>query len=370
MSPNDSKLTVGIVGATGYSGGELCRLLLTHPYVGRILPTARGRETFERIHPNLLGSGLEFCTLEDLQEAAKELDVVYFCTPSGWAMKHAAYFLDCGVRVIDVSADFRFPDPQIYRRVYGSAHAASKLLAEAVYGVTELHRDAIATARLVANPGCYVITAILALVPLLQAGWADLNTAVHISAVNGTTGAGNKPQRALMHAESTGSMLPYSLEGHRHGPELEVHLAASARRELMVDFNTAHGNFARGIYLQANLAVHPQHRDGMSREKLLELLTNAWGSGGSGEFFVRIVAAQKSGALNAKEYEVYPSLAAVVGSNFCHIGADYDQQRGVIKLLSVTDNLIKGAAGSAIQNMNVMFGLAETSGMTAYALRA
>lgn len=360
-------LTVGVAGATGYTGGELCRLLLNHPHVRRIVPTARRDDTLERVHPNLLGSGLTFSTFEALKEQAADVDIVFFCTPSGTAMQHAGWFLDRGCRVIDVSADFRFSDPDAYQRVYGIEHTAPGLLADAVYGVTELHRDRIAQARLVANPGCYVITSILALTPILRSGWADLDQPVRITAVNGTTGAGATPVRAVMHAEALNSMLPYSLDGHRHAPELEAHLAPQAGRPLTIDLSTAHGNFARGIYVQASLQADPD-RDGISRDSLLDLLTRSYGPGGAGEFFVRVVDKARSGQLNEKDYELYPRLAAVTGSNFCHIGADCDQQRGVIKLVATTDNLVKGAAGSAIQNMNVMCGLDETCALTAYGL--
>lgn len=365
---NKTGLTIGVVAATGYAGGELCRLLLNHPRVDRIVPTARHGESLEHVHPNLLGSGLAFSTLEALKERAAGIDVVFFCTPSGQAMRHAGWFLDQGCRVIDVSADFRFNDPDLYRSVYGAEHIAPDLLGEAVYGVTELHRDRIAQARLVANPGCYVITAVLALTPVLRSGWADLDRPVHIAAVNGTTGAGSTPVRAVMHAEALNSMLPYSLDGHRHAPELETHLASQAGRPLTIDLSTAHGNFARGVYAQASLQAHPAHRAGISRDALIVLLTRFYGQGGSGEYFVRVIDRPKSGQLNAKEYDVYPQLAAVAGSNFCHVGADWDSRRGVIKLVAVTDNLVKGAAGSAIQNMNVMLGLDETCGLTAYGL--
>ncbi|KOX33016.1 MULTISPECIES: N-acetyl-gamma-glutamyl-phosphate reductase [unclassified Streptomyces] len=366
----NTDLTVGVVGATGYAGGELCRLLLNHPRVHRIMPTARHGEIFEHVHPNLLGSGLAFNSFEDLRDQAADVDVVFFCTPSGTAMKHARHFLDRDCRVIDVSADFRFPDPDTYKRVYGAEHTAPDLLDEAVYGVTELHRDRIVRARLVANPGCYVITAILALTPVLRAGWADLDRPVHISAVNGTTGAGRTPVRAVMHAEALNSMLPYSLDGHRHAPELETHLATEAGRALTVDLSTAHGNFARGIHAQVSLQVHPEHRDGMSRDRLVTLLTRFYQGqqDGPAEPFVRIVTTSRTGGLNSKDYGLYPRLTAVTGSNFCHIGADWDGERGTLKLVAVTDNLIKGAAGSAIQNMNVMLGLDETYALTAYGL--
>lgn len=363
------RVSAGVIGASGYAGGELCRLLLGHPNISRIMPSARGEMAFERVHPNLLGSGLEFYTLSELKDQVNALDVVFFCTPSGEAMKHAAWFLANETRVIDLSADFRFREPEMYHAVYGAPHTSTELLARAAYGVTELCRDDIAQAQLIANPGCYVITAILALTPILRADLADLKRPVHISAVNGTTGAGNKPRVATMHAQALDSMLPYTMEGHRHGPELEVHLASQAGHSLTVDFNTAHGNFARGIYLQANLSVQPDMRNDLTRERILDVLGGYYGRRSEGAHFVRIVDFPKNGKINEKEYDIYPSLTAVKGSNFVHIGADYDANRGTIKLLAVTDNLVKGAAGSAIQNMNVMLGLDETAGLTAYGFR-
>ncbi|MEU0397269.1 N-acetyl-gamma-glutamyl-phosphate reductase [Streptomyces sp. NPDC006208] len=357
-------LNIGIVGGTGHSGGELCRLLLNHPATGTILPTARNGEELERVHPNLLGSGLRFLTVEQLRDRADELDVVFFCTPSGEAMRSAPYFLERGVKAVDVSADFRFADADRYKAVYGEPHASPQWLPEAVYGVTELYREQVAAARLVANPGCYAITTVLGLAPLLRSGLADLDTAIHLAAVNGTSGAGNKPVTDVMHAEAFASMLPYSLEGHRHAPELETHLAPLAGRELCVDMTTAHGNFIRGIYIQASVRIRADARTGVDRAALLDLYRDHYAD----EHFVQVNSFAKQGRLNSKEYGVYPSLNAVTGSNFCHIGVDYDPVRGFAKVIAVTDNLVKGAAGSAIQNMNVMFGLDERAGLGHYGL--
>ncbi|WP_125264474.1 N-acetyl-gamma-glutamyl-phosphate reductase [Streptomyces alboflavus] len=361
-------INAGIVGGTGYAGGELCRLLLNHPGVDSILPTARGREEFERVHPNLLGSGLRFISVEELQRRQDELDVVFFCTPSGEAMKGARQFVEAGARVVDVSADFRFRDPEVYRAVYGRDHADPELLQEAAYGITELHRDEVRTARLVANPGCYVITATLGLAPLFRAGYAHAAAPVHISAVNGTTGAGTTPKREILHAKVLNSMLPYSLEGHRHSPELEERLSSLAGHDVTVDFSTAHGNFARGIYAHCSVMVPEELRDKVDRDALLSLYTDYYGSGRAGEPFVVVNEFPKTGQLNEKQYDIYPSLAGVMGSNFCHIGLDYDARRGIIKVIAVTDNIVKGAAGSAIQNMNVMLGLPEHMALSHFGL--
>jgi N-acetyl-gamma-glutamyl-phosphate reductase common form len=254
-------------------------------------------------------------------------------------------------------------DPSVYRQVYGMEHTDPGLLAEARYRVTELNRGEIATARLVANPGCYANTAILALAPLLRAG-LSLDVPIGIHAVNGTTGAGNTPKKAIMHAEVSGAMLSYSVEGQRHGPELEVFLATLAGRPVTIDFDTAHGNFSRGIHLRADVRLTAEH----SRDDLLALYTEAYGDGHDGEHFVLVNTLPKRGALNEKQYEIYPNLTHVVGSNFCHLGLDVGRGGSIARIVAVTDNLVKGAAGSAIQNMNVTLGIDERTGLTAYAL--
>lgn len=359
-----ARLTVAVLGASGYAGGELCRLLLGHPDVATVIPAARTGDPFGEVHPNLAASGLRFHTPDEVRQRAAGIDVVFFCTPSGEAMNGARHFLDHGARVIDVSADFRFADLGLYESTYGRPHAAADLAAEAVYGVTELNREKIRGARLVANPGCYAITAILATAPLLQAELVDAGRPIAVHALNGTSGAGSKPRREILHAEMATSPLAYSLQGHRHGPELEHHFGALAGTPIEVDLNTAHGTFARGIHLQVNLRT----RTPLSRERLLERYLEFYGAGHDKEHFVHVVTTPRRGKINDKEYGLYPSLAAVVGSNFCHIGLDHDPARDITKVVAVTDNLVKGAAGSAIQNMNVMAGLAETAGLTAYAL--
>jgi N-acetyl-gamma-glutamyl-phosphate reductase common form len=360
------ELSVGVVGASGFTGRELCRLLLGHRRVGRILPAARSAEPFERRHRNLLGSGLQFVSAERLVEQARELDVVFFCTPAGEAMRLAGHFLDEGSAVIDLGADFRFPDPATYRAVYGVEHAAPHLLAQVVYGVPELARDAIRGARLVANPGCYVIAALLAVAPLIGDDGVDPGALVGIHAVNGTTGAGNTSRPELHHAAVANDMLPYSLEGHRHCPELELQLARLAGRTVRVDFNTAHGPFARGIYLQASVQL--RRGDGVNRDVLLDRYKERYGAGHRGEHFVLVVDFPKTGGCNAKEYDVYPDMASVLGSNFCHLGVDYDAAHAVVRVVSVLDNLVKGAAGTAIQNMNLLFSFDESEGLRHYGL--
>lgn len=359
---------VGVVGGSGFAGGEACRLLLGHPGVGAVLPTSRDSESFERVHRNLAGSGLEFCRVERLLERADELDAALLCTPAGEAMALAPDLLASGVPVVDLSADFRFADGEDYRRAYGSEHACPEWLGEAVCGITELHRTRLEAARLVANPGCYVIAATLALAPLLDAGLVALDAPLQIAALNGTSGAGNSPRREVMHAAAFGSVLPYSMEGHRHGAELEARCAELAERPVTVSLSTAHGNFARGIYLSATLVPAAGWAGEPSREALLELYRDFYGAGHAGEHFVLVNDLPRRGGLNAKEYDIYPLLGGVLGSNFCHLGVDYDRERGLIKVMAAIDNLVKGAAGSAIQNMNLLLGFEETAGLRHYGL--
>jgi N-acetyl-gamma-glutamyl-phosphate reductase len=357
-----------VVGGSGFAGGEVCRLLLGHPGVATILPTSREQESFERVHRNLAGSRLEFSRLEALLERAAELDVAFLCTPSGEAMRLAPRLLEAGVAVVDLSPDFRFADPSQYRRAYGAEHACPELLGGAVCGITELHRERLVRARLVANPGCYVIAATLALAPLLRGGLVALEAPLQIAALNGTSGAGNSPRREVMHAQAFGSVLPYSMEGHRHGAELEARFAELSGRPVTVSLATAHGNFARGIYLNATLVPSDAWATAPSRAALLDLYLDFYGRGHEVEHFVIANDLPRRGGRGAKEYDIYPLLSGVVGSNFCHIGLDFDPDRGLIKAMAAIDNLVKGAAGSAIQNMNLALGLEETMGLGHYGL--
>ncbi|HET8956369.1 MAG TPA: N-acetyl-gamma-glutamyl-phosphate reductase [Solirubrobacterales bacterium] len=358
----------GVFGGAGFTGGEVCRLLLGHPGVTAILPTSRGDEDFERLHRNLAGCGLELTIPEALLARADELDVAFLCTPSGEAMRLVPDLLEAGVRVVDLSADFRFPDPEEYRQAYGAEHACPDYLAEAVCGITELHREEVAAARLVANPGCYVIASTLALAPLLQEDLIALESPIQIAAVNGTSGAGSSPRPEVMHANAFGTVLPYSMEGHRHGAELEARFREIAGRPVVASLATAHGNFARGIYVNAGLAASPAWDEPPSRETLADLYLDFYGRGHGGEHFVLVNDLPRRGELNAKEYDLYPQVGSVTGSNFCHLGLDFDPDRGLIKAMAAIDNLVKGAAGSAIQNMNLMLGFEETAGLAHYGI--
>ena len=363
------RLAVGVLGGTGYAGGELCRLLLNHPFVGSVHPSSRTDAPFERVHRNLAGSGLAFVSPDALVDGDVDLDVVFFATPTGEAMAAAGAFLDRGTRVVDLSADFRFPDPAAFATAHGRPHAAPDLLDRAVTnGITEHNRHEVRGAALVANPGCYVVTAALGLAPLLASGLADTARTVHVAAVNGTTGAGSTPRRPILHAEADGAMLAYDLAGHRHADELVLRLAEAGAGVVDVDLGTSHGSFPRGIHVQASVAIAPEHRDTLTRDDVLALYRDHYGAGHAGEFFVLVNDHPALLARGTKEYDLFPTVRAVQGSNFCHVGLDVDRRAGRVRVVAVTDNLVKGAAGSAIQNMNVMLGHDETAGLRGYGL--
>ena len=361
-------INIAIIGASGLSGGELCRLLLSHKQVGKIYPVSRKTESFEIIHPNLLGSGLRFYSFNHVIGLIDQIDVVFFCTPSGEAMKSAQLFLQNNVKVIDLSADFRFTNPTDYKNIYGKEHQDKVNLKSAIYGISELNRNSIKSAQLIANPGCYVITSVLALMPILKSPYIHKDQKIHISAINGTSGAGSKPKAEIMHTAVNNNILPYSLDGHRHCPELEIQLSKIAQRDIKVVFSTAHGSFVRGIYSQISVTVDDKYRNKINRSILIDLYKNYYGENGQKEPFIMIVDKSRTGKLNSKEYRLYPNIAHVTGSNFCHIGMDYDGYSGTIKLIAITDNLVKGAAGSGMQNMNIMFGFDEKEGLRQYGL--
>lgn len=346
---------VGIVGASGYTGGELLRLLLRHPGVEVAWATSRGGRELERVHRNLAEAGISFCREQD----AGPCDVVFLCLPATVAMQHAPRYLDQGVCLVDMSADFRLRDRETYERVYGTPHSAFHLMSQAVFGVPELYRDELRRARLIANPGCFAITAILALAPLVSKHGeeVDLERLV-VDGCSGTSGAGAQPITLVHHSEIAPSLQPYNVVDHRHTYEIEQELSRLARRPVSVHFTPSHGPFVRGILITAHVFFRPPP----DRREILETFREFYQS----EPFVRVLGFEREAATYV--YEPYPSCAEVQGSNFCHIGVEVDPARRRAVVFSATDNLVKGAAGNAIQCMNLALGLPETSGLEAFGL--
>ena len=343
-------IEAGIVGGSGYSGGELLRILLQHPSVRVKWVTSRGGKKLEHIHRNFYGMGLEFIPLEE----ARGGDVVFLCTPSRESMLHAGGFLEQGAKVIDLGSDFRLKNREVFEMVYKVTHTCWDLVAEAPYGLTELRRAEISSARLIANPGCFATAAILGLAPLVQEKLIDSDH-ILVDGISGTSGAGAQPETQSQHAEIGNSIFAYNVTDHRHTYEMEQELSALAGEKIQIHFTPFYAPFARGI-----LAIcHGFIAEPLDRGQVLDLFKDFY----QGHYFIQILDLDKDPKVSW-QYLPYPSVATLAGSNFCQIGVDVDNKRGRVMVFSALDNLVKGAAGAAVQNMNLMFGLPEETGLT------
>ncbi len=338
-------IKVAVAGATGYTGSELLRILLNHPKVEivRITSEQSAGAALAGVFPQF--KGLLELTYEPLDPVSvvQGVDIVFLALPHTESMKVTPRMVESDVRVIDLSADFRLKQPAHYRRWYHVEHPASALLATSVYGLPELHRQAVIGAKLLANPGCYPTAAILALAPLVQDRRIEL-TGVVIDAKSGVTGAGKTPQPHLHFPEANESLMAYRVGAHQHTPEIEQELGLLAGTELYVNFTPHLIPMNRGVYCTAYAAL----REPASTAALLEL----YGVFYKAKPFIRVLPA-----------DVYPSTRHVRGTNYCDIGLKVDERTGRVIVLSAVDNLVKGAAGQAVQNMNLMMGLEEETGL-------
>jgi len=335
-------LKAGIVGGTGYTGVELLRLLSQHPGVEISAITSRKEAGMPvaDMFPSLRGRvDLAFSTPEDAP--LKRCDVVFFATPNGVAMQQARELLDAGVRVIDLAADFRIQDIAQWQRWYGMEHACPDLVAEAVYGLPEVNRDRIRTARLIANPGCYPTAVQLGFLPLIEAGVVDTSWLV-ADCKSGVSGAGRKAETHILFAEATDSFKAYAVPGHRHWPEIRQGLTRLAGHEVGLTFVPHLTPMIRGIH--ATLYAR------LTREVDVQAL-----------FEQRYAAEPFVDVLPAK---AHPETRSVRASNLCRIAVHRPQGGDTVVVLSVIDNLVKGASGQAVQNMNIAFGLEESAGLT------
>ena len=333
---------VGVVGGTGYTGVELLRLLAQHPAVELAAITSRGEAgtAVADMFPSLRGRvGLKFT---DPKEAPLEgCDLVFFATPNGVAMQQTKALLDAGVKVIDLAADFRIRDVAVWEKWYGMTHAAPDLVAEAVYGLPEVNRERIRTARLVANPGCYPTAAQLGLLPLVDAGCVDVDHLI-ADCKSGVSGAGRKAETEILFAEAADSFKAYKAAGHRHLPEISQGLALAAGKAVGLTFIPHLVPMIRGIHATLYCRVtREEDFQGLFEERYRD------------EPFVDVLPAGS-----------HPDTRSVRASNVCRIALHRPQDGAVLVVLSVIDNLVKGAAGQAVQNMNLMFGIDECSGLT------
>lgn len=335
-------IKVGIVGGTGYTGVEVLRILAQHPQaelqaitsrgdagtpVANMFPSLRGRVALDFVDPK--AAALETC------------DVVFFATPNGIAMGQARSLVDAGVRVIDLAADFRIKDPAEWERWYGMKHAAPELIAEAVYGLPEANREKIRSARLVANPGCYPTAVQLGFLPLVESGLVD-TTHLIADAKSGVSGAGRKAEIHTLFAEASDNFKAYGVPGHRHLPEIRQGLSIAASKPVELTFVPHLTPMIRGIHATLYAQV--------TREADFQAL---YESRYKAEPFVDVLP-----------FASHPDTRSVRAANVCRIALHRPQGGNTLVVLSVIDNLVKGAAGQAVQNMNIMFGFDECAGLT------
>ncbi|MEQ1600427.1 MAG: N-acetyl-gamma-glutamyl-phosphate reductase [Methylophilaceae bacterium] len=342
---NKNKIKIGIIGGTGYTGVELLRLLAMHPNAELSVITSRGEAGLPvaEMFPSLRGYiQLAFTdpTTTQAQVDLHACDVVFFATPNGIAMNQARDLLAQGVRVIDLAADFRIRDITEWEKWYGMSHACPDLVAQAIYGLPEFNREQIVKAQLVANPGCYPTAVQLGFMPLLEAGVVDVNNLI-ADTKSGVSGAGRKAEVHSLFAEAGDNFKAYGVAGHRHLPEIRQGLALIAKKTVGLTFVPHLTPLIRGIhatlYARLNKEVDLQQlfEQRYAQERFVDVLPPG----------------------------THPETRSVRGSNQCRIAVHRPQGGDTVVVLSVIDNLVKGAAGQAVQNMNIMFGLAEHTGL-------
>lgn len=343
-------MRVGIIGASGYTGGELLRLLLFHPKVEITQATSReyAGEYIFRVHPNLRGViNLQFDE-PNLSKTTEKCDIVFVATPHGVSAKLVPKLLESGLKVIDLSADFRLKNPEDYLKWYGWRHPYPDLLQKAVYGVPELHRDEIKGASLVACPGCMAVVTTLALAPVVKNDLIDRDRIVADLKV-GSSGGGVKPSRATHHAERFGVVRAFKPVGHRHTAEVEQELRLiSGGSDVKIAMSAHAVNMVRGILS----TVHTFLKRGTDTAEIWKAYRVFY----QNEPFVRLVRDRKG-------LYRFPDPKIVVGSNYCDIGFELDNHINRLVIISAIDNLMKGASGIAVQNLNIMLGIDERTGL-------
>lgn len=335
-------IKVGIVGGTGYTGVELLRLLVQHPGVELSAITSRGDAgtAVADMFPSLRGRvSLKFT--DPASAPLSDCDLVFFATPNGVAMQQAQSLLAAGVRVIDLAADFRIKDVAEWEKWYAMTHASPALVAEAVYGLPEVNRDLIRGARLVANPGCYPTATQLGFIPLLEAGCVDVTTLI-ADVKSGVSGAGRKAETHILFSEAADNFKAYGVTGHRHLPEIRQGLSTVCHQQVGLTFVPHLTPMIRGIHATLYARITKE----MDFQALFERRYQT-------ELFVDVLAPKS-----------HPETRSVRASNTCRIALHRPQGGDTLVILSVIDNLVKGAAGQAIQNMNLMFGFDECAGLS------
>ncbi|MHB0976035.1 MAG: N-acetyl-gamma-glutamyl-phosphate reductase [Candidatus Aquicultorales bacterium] len=336
---------VGIIGASGYTGVELMRLLVSHPEVEIAFATAntyKGTPVAD-LYPNFTSS-TDMSFTEFTPDLLSGVDLVFLALPHGKAMEVVPQVVSAGVKIVDLSGDFRFADAAVYESWYGVAHSAAGFIGGATYGLTEIYRERVAEAGFVANPGCYPTGALLAAAPFVKARAIDLGSLI-VDAKSGASGAGRTPKHETLYGSIDENLTAYKVGKHQHTPEIEMVLSDLAGFDTVVSFTPHLAPMTRGILS----TVYADLSSKLSTAELLETAADFYAE----DYFVKVLPEGKM-----------PQTKAVAGSNFCHIGAVSDTRSGRAIIVSAIDNLVKGAAGQAIQNMNLMLRRPEETGLT------
>ena len=342
-------IKVGIIGATGYAGEELVRLLLSHREAEIVWYGSRSYidQKFAEVYRNMFQLVPDVCRDDDLKTLSKEADVIFTATPQGYlaSVLNEEILSDC--KVIDLSADYRLKDVKVYEEWYKLEHKSPEFIEEAVYGLCELHREKIKKARLVANPGCYTTCSILTIYPLIKEGLIDKDSII-IDAKSGVSGAGRGAKVNNLYCEVNENIKAYGVLTHRHTPEIEEQLSLAADGDIKLIFTPHLTPMNRGILVTAYANLKAKGGQLPSEEEIRAAYRKYYEK----EYFIRVL-----------EPGVCPETRWVAGSNFVDVNAKVDPRTGRVVMMGVLDNLVKGAAGQAVQNMNLLFGLKETEGL-------
>ncbi len=343
-------IKAGIIGATGYAGGELVRLLLKHPETELVWLGSRSYtgQSYADVYRNMTSFTEAECRSDDMEQLSEEADVIFTATPQGFCAGALNDRILEKTKIIDLSADYRLKDVAVYEKWYKITHKTPKYIPEAVYGLCELNREKTASARIVANPGCYTTCSILTLWPLVKEGLIDPETIV-IDAKSGTSGAGRGEKLANLFCEVNENVKAYGVGTHRHTPEIEEQLSYAAGKAVTLNFTPHLIPMNRGILVTA-YAVMTRKANGETVTK--EEIRAAYEKYYAGERFIRIL-----------DDGICPETKWVEGSNYTDIGFYADERTGRVIAMGALDNLVKGAAGQAVQNMNILFGLSEDTGL-------
>lgn len=338
-------MKVGIIGSTGYAGAEIVRLLYSHPEAEIVWYGSRSYidKNFASVFGNMFKLVTDVCKGENIKELAETVDVIFTATPQGYCATLVSEEVLSKTKIIDLSADFRIKDVATYEKWYGIEHASPEFIDEAVYGLCEINREAVKNARLIANPGCYPTCSFLSIYPLLKEGVIDRNTII-IDAKSGTSGAGRGAKVNNLYCEVNESIKAYGVAKHRHTPEIEEQLSYVAGDDVLINFTPHLVPMNRGILVTAYATLTKK----ITEDEVRDIYHKYYDD----EFFVRVL-----------DKGVCPETRWVEGSNFADVNAVVDERTGRVIMMGAIDNVVKGAAGQAIQNMNIMFGLAENTGL-------